>query len=72
VARAVGNRLRPKPRPLNTAHRPPPPPSLPSPPPPHPNPQLKGYDAEDLYRGTAWSVRERLIDAFENTQDYWE
>ncbi|KAI8467049.1 MAG: starch phosphorylase [Monoraphidium minutum] len=33
--------------------------------------KIKNYDAQDLYRGTAWSVREKLIDAFENTQDYW-
>jgi hypothetical protein len=38
---------------------------------PFPACQIKNYDAEDLYRGTAWSVRERLIDAFENTQDHW-
>jgi hypothetical protein len=34
--------------------------------------QVKGYDEQDLYRGTAWSVREKLIDAFEATQEHWE
>uniref|UniRef100_A0A383VH92 Alpha-1,4 glucan phosphorylase n=1 Tax=Tetradesmus obliquus TaxID=3088 RepID=A0A383VH92_TETOB len=31
----------------------------------------KDYDLKDIYQGTAWSVREHLIDSFENTQDYW-
>eukprot|EP00878_Enallax_costatus_P000865 GHUV01000991.1.p1 GENE.GHUV01000991.1~~GHUV01000991.1.p1 ORF type:complete len:874 (+),score=316.12 GHUV01000991.1:204-2825(+) len=32
----------------------------------------KDYDTHDIYQGTAWSVREHLIDAFERTHDYWE
>lgn len=32
----------------------------------------KDYDTHDIYQGTAWSVREHLIDSFENTHDYWE
>lgn len=31
-----------------------------------------GYSENDIYQGTAWSVREHLIDSFENTHDYWE
>jgi glycogen phosphorylase len=27
---------------------------------------------KDLYQATAWSVREKLIDAFEKTHDHWE
>lgn len=34
--------------------------------------KVKGFDEKDLYRGAAWSVREKLIDAFENTQEHWE
>ncbi len=34
--------------------------------------KTKNYDEHDIYRGTAWSVREHLIDSFENTHDYWE
>lgn len=34
--------------------------------------KTKGYDERDIYQGTAWSVREHLIDSFENTHDYWE
>lgn len=34
--------------------------------------KTKDYDEHDIYRGTAWSVREHLIDSFENTHDYWE
>jgi starch phosphorylase len=33
--------------------------------------KTKDYDLKDIYQGTAWSVREHLIDSFENTQDYW-
>lgn len=32
----------------------------------------KDYDTKDIYQGTAWSVREHLIDSFEKTHDYWE
>ncbi len=32
----------------------------------------KDYDTHDIYKGTAWSVREHLIDSFERTHDYWE
>lgn len=32
----------------------------------------KNYDTKDIYQGTAWSVREHLIDSFERTHDYWE
>jgi starch phosphorylase len=32
----------------------------------------KQYDTGDIYQGTAWSVREHLIDSFEDTHDYWE
>lgn len=46
-------------------------PPEPRPRPPCP-PQIKDYNESDLYRGTAWSVREKLIDAFEHTQDYWQ
>lgn len=38
----------------------------------HTPPQVKGFEAEDLYRGAAWSVREKLIDAFDATQAHWE
>jgi starch phosphorylase len=34
--------------------------------------KTKNYDEHDIYQGTAWSVREHLIDSFENTHDYWE
>lgn len=34
--------------------------------------KTKSYDEHDIYQGTAWSVREHLIDSFENTHDYWE
>lgn len=34
--------------------------------------KTRDYDAADAYQGTAWSVREHLIDSFENTHDYWE
>jgi starch phosphorylase len=30
-----------------------------------------GIDEKDLYRGTAWAVRQQLMDAFERTHDYW-
>ncbi len=30
-----------------------------------------GLDAKDAYLGTAWSVRERLIDAFDKTHEHW-
>ena len=29
-------------------------------------------DAEEAYRAAAWSVREKLFDAFFTTQKYWE
>jgi hypothetical protein len=29
------------------------------------------FSKEDLYRGAAWSAREKLIDAFERTQEHW-
>lgn len=29
------------------------------------------YAPRDLYNGTAWSVREKLIDSFDKTHDYW-
>jgi starch phosphorylase len=30
-----------------------------------------GIDAKDLYRGTAWAVRQQLMDAFERTHEFW-
>lgn len=27
---------------------------------------------KDAYHGTAWSVRERLIDAFDKTHEHWK
>ncbi len=30
------------------------------------------YNAKDAYHGTAWSVRERLIDAFDKTHEHWK
>ena len=29
-------------------------------------------EAEEAYRAAAWSVREKLFDAFFTTQKYWE
>lgn len=34
--------------------------------------KISDFSAKDAYHGTAWSVRERLIDAFEETQAYWK
>lgn len=33
--------------------------------------KVKDIDVHDVYQGTAWSAREHLIDAFENTHEYW-
>lgn len=30
------------------------------------------FTTRDTYHGTAWSVREQLIDAFDKTHQYWE
>ena len=30
------------------------------------------YSKKDAYHGTAWSVRERLVDAFDKTHEYWK
>jgi hypothetical protein len=30
------------------------------------------WTAKDAYLGTAWSVRERLIDAFDKTHEHWK
>ena len=32
----------------------------------------KSLTARQAYRGLAWTVRERLIDAFNKTQEYWK
>ena len=34
--------------------------------------KIEDYHTKDIYRGTAWSAREHLIDSFEKTQEYWE
>ena len=34
--------------------------------------KAKPADAADLYQGAALSVREHLIDAYDNTHAYWE
>ncbi len=34
--------------------------------------KVKNIEPHDVYLGTAWSAREHLIDAFENTHAYWE
>ena len=30
------------------------------------------YSARDAYNGTAWSVREKLIDSFNKTHEHWK
>lgn len=34
--------------------------------------KISDFSSLDVYHGTAWSVRERLIDSFEQTQAYWK
>jgi hypothetical protein len=30
-----------------------------------------GIDTKDLYRGTAWAVRQQLVDSFDKTHEFW-
>ncbi len=31
-----------------------------------------GIDDKDLYRGTAWAVRQQLLDSFDKTHEHWQ
>ena len=33
--------------------------------------KLAPQDLKDAYRGTAWAVREKLIEGLEKTEEYW-
>lgn len=30
------------------------------------------YSSKDVYNGTAWSVRDRLMDSFDKTHEHWK